>query len=56
MASVVHVEIMYTSSYITYSNNPGVWPANLQDDAARYHALLYGAEAMPLNAHGNPVH
>ena len=53
---MVHVEIMYTSSYITYSNNPGVWPANLQDDAARYRALLYGAEAMPLDAQGNPVH
>jgi hypothetical protein len=53
---MVHVEIMYTSSYITYSNNPGVWPANLQDDAADYRALLYGAEAMPLDAHGNPVH
>lgn len=53
---MVHVEIMYTSSYITYSNNPGVWPANLQDDAAGYRALLYGAEAMPLDAHGNPVH
>ncbi|AOT05774.1 hypothetical protein [Arthrobacter sp. U41] len=53
---MVHVEIIYTSSYITYSNNPGVWPANLQDDAAGYRALLYGAEAMPLDAHGNSVH
>lgn len=52
----VHVEIMYTSSYITYSNNPGVWPASLQYDAAQYRALLYGAEALPLDAHGNPVH
>jgi hypothetical protein len=52
----VHVEIMYTSSYITYSNNPGVWPASLQDDAAHYRALLFGADALPLDAHGNPVH
>ncbi|MEV7648187.1 hypothetical protein [Arthrobacter sp. NPDC089319] len=45
---VVHIEIMYTSSYITYSNNPGVWPTNLKDDAESYRALLFGAEALPL--------
>lgn len=55
-AVTVHVEIMHTSSYITYSNNPGVWPAGLEADAARYRALLYGVEAQPLKAHDNSVH
>ncbi|MDP9987348.1 hypothetical protein J2S98_002515 [Arthrobacter oryzae] len=52
----VHVEIMHTPSYITYSNNPGVWPASLQDDAARYRARIFGTDALPLDAPGKPVH
>ncbi|MFE4545648.1 hypothetical protein [Arthrobacter sp. NPDC056727] len=51
----VHVEIMHTPSYITYSNNPGVWPANLREDAARYRALVFGADALPMDANGESV-
>ncbi|WP_144406281.1 hypothetical protein [Arthrobacter sp. SPG23] len=52
----MHTEIMYTSSYITYSNNPGVWPPNLVHDAELYRGLLFAAEKMPIDSHGNPIH
>lgn len=38
----VHTEIMHTAAYITYSNNSGVWSADLLKDAAKYQGGLPG--------------
>lgn len=52
----MHTEIIYTPSYITYSNNPGAWPTSLLPDAEAYRAVLYGSDEMPLDAYGNSVY
>jgi hypothetical protein len=43
---------MYTSSYITYSNNPGVWPPTSE----MMPPVIALGSMMPLDAHGNPIH
>jgi hypothetical protein len=37
----VHTEILYTTDYISYSNNPGVWPTGILRDAAKFRARLF---------------
>ena len=52
----MHTEIIHTSSYISYSNSPDVWPANLLSDAAEYRSYIHDPDDMPLDTNGNPVH
>lgn len=52
---VVHAEIIWTSDFIGYSNNPGIWPPGLLSKAERYRRHLHGRESMPVDAHGNDI-
>lgn len=48
----VHTEIMYVGSYIAYSNNPGVWPETILEDAKEWRTKLTG---MRDQTKGEPV-
>lgn len=49
---VVHTETMYTGSYISYSNNPGVWSEDMLGKAKEWRAKL---AAKPEPPNGGPM-